>query len=303
MSEHPLRVVEMTPSKWNQTRGSLVLALSSLAALLSACEETENIQAAAPVGSLSSDAAADEHSGPSASSPIADASSRLPLTQPASGPDASSSVQLVERTCIPPEGVSASPTDMLQVIELINTLPHPVSIGCFLESLDRPLEAYATWSIVSAQPADGVENPRVFLLFGDTMIISVVPSGLGSEVIEFGQITEGTRALKAELHFPVSETLSPSAGFETIAHASGGTLCRLCHAQETPFEHDVFEQAYESQALRPNPDYEVSLEATRLEYEACDAELTPERCDILRGLYAHGPVVRREFPPEMPIFF
>lgn len=207
------------------------------------------------------------------------------------------------RRCVAPEGVSASPRSIPEVVDLINALPQPVSVECLLESLERPLDAYATNSFVSAQPAEGNKNPRLFLLMGDSLTISVVPTGPGSEVVEFGEYTSDVRSLKGELPFPINERIEPSAPFTHIRDERGGTVCRLCHAEEARYSDLHFEDAFDSVAIRPNPIYNVPLAYVFAEYQACDADLEAERCAILSGLFAHGEVRFRDFPEHLPVFF
>src|SRR6185436_10338181 len=51
--------------------------------------------------------------------------------------------------CKPATGVSGSPRTISEAIILINTLPRPTTLACFLEALDRPLSLYMTMSTSS----------------------------------------------------------------------------------------------------------------------------------------------------------
>lgn len=245
-----------------------------------------------------------EETAPPTSAPTS--SNGLPVpAAPPSEPDVGEppAPPAVSRRCVAPEGVSASPRSIEQVVELINALPLPVTIECLLESLERPLDAYATNSFISAQPAEGNKNPRIFLLMGDSLTISIVPTGIGSEVVEFGEYTSDVRSLKGELPFPVTERIGPSAPFTHILSEQTGTVCRLCHSGEAAYPDPRMEDAFDSLAIRPNPVYDVPLADVFTEYQACDAEVEAERCAILRGLFAHGAVQFRDFPEHLPIFF
>jgi hypothetical protein len=59
--------------------------------------------------------------------------------------------------------------------------------------------------------------------------------------------------------------------------------------------------AYESEALQPPPEEEVSLSLARQYALDCDAAATPERCAILTGLFAHGETTAGAFPPSTKI--
>src|SRR4051794_26926429 len=65
--------------------------------------------------------------------------------------------------CVAPAGTTSSPQTIADVVELLNAMPKPVSLPCFLSTLARPLEVHATLSVTSAQPAVGKRSPRIFI--------------------------------------------------------------------------------------------------------------------------------------------
>jgi hypothetical protein len=210
--------------------------------------------------------------------------------------------------CQPPAGVSGSPRTIEQAVALLNALPKPTSVGCFLESLDRPLYASATHNFISAQPAFSIASPRIFVRI-EQLLLSVVPEGEGSHLIEFSYLLDaGARSVKAELELPLVGTVTAAAPYEHVISTDpltltrGGTVCGGCHAQEQRFQGVDFAPAFSSIAFRPNPSYDVSLEALSQAQRSCDPSVQPERCAILTGLLAHGPVLRAEFPNTMAIF-
>ncbi len=204
--------------------------------------------------------------------------------------------------CQAPTGIDSSPETISELLDLINSLPRPASMGCFLESLARPLYAYATFSQLSAQPADGPENPRTFLFLGDSLIISVVPAGIGVDNLEYSFLTDSvSRSVKGEVHFPIEEELTTDAIVARLAR-DFGSMCFFCHFDEVPAGQEFYDGAVESNALRPSKISEVNLDALRLESALCDARSTPKRCSILQGLFGHGEVIFRPFPEEMPTF-
>lgn len=251
------------------------------------------------------DSTAVEPSGPPSESPEAGAPSAVPSSDDTSEPvlpvaDAAAEEPPIPR-CLPPEGVSGSPGTLVEVMDFINALPRPLTIPCVLEALDRPLKLTATNSFVSAQPAVGNANPRVFLRVGE-LYISVVSAGTGRELMEFGELTSNLRSYKAEIEFPLTGPLEPEMFYEAIMRTSN-TVCAFCHSGETIEEHETLGYTFESDAYRPNPAYDVPIDDIRLEHELCDPELEPERCAMFSALFDHGPVEYHAFPEEMRIFF
>lgn len=184
---------------------------------------------------------------------------------------------------------------------MLNALPKPLSLPCFLESLDRPLEVHGTLSVFSAQPATGARSPRIFV-FLDPNIFSIVPEGIGRHLLEFGEQREGHRSLKAEVSFPVLEQLAPELPYETALFDQRFTNCAFCHAEEVQDPAILHARAFASQALRPKDQDQVAVQLLKRELETCDPELMPERCAILDGLLGWGELSDRAFPSDMPTF-
>lgn len=203
--------------------------------------------------------------------------------------------------CTPGPGATGSPGTIVEVVELINSLPMPVTIPCLLQSLDRPIALVATSSVISAQPANGQDNPRLFLL-GDGISLSVVPSGDSSHLLELGELVSNTRSVKGELAFPVTEPLPLTAPFEHIERVSGGTVCYVCHSSETAAESYPVEGAFESTAYRPVPRLEINFDYVEYQYTVCDFAAEPDRCAFFAALFDQGQVSRGEFPQDMPTF-
>ena len=57
-----------------------------------------------------------------------------------------------------------SPDSIGDAVALINALPKPLTIACFVSALNRPLNLNLTTSTISVQPAIGVSNPRIFII-------------------------------------------------------------------------------------------------------------------------------------------
>ena len=200
--------------------------------------------------------------------------------------------------CRPGAGVSSAPGSIAAVVALVNALPHPVTLPCFLESLDRPLLLDAARGSISLQPGVGTRSPRLFLFVGP-LIMSVVPEGRGSELLELGEQLEGNLSIKAELSFPIVAALAPERPFEEV-RLGGGTTCGVCHPAEARAESIAYAEAYSSTAFRPRTGSRVSAAALADERERCDATAEPTRCAFLRALFDHGEVRANPFPATFP---
>jgi hypothetical protein len=218
------------------------------------------------------------------------------------GPEADGADGRTPPVCRAPEGVSDAPRSIASVVDLLNRLPRPVTVSCFLQALARPVELYATSGIFSAQPAVGPRSPRIFI-FLDPLIMSVVPDGVGRELLELGELESNTRSLKAEIEFPLVDDLGYEAPFERLMYDDRITTCAFCHAAEEPSETIGFTQAFVSDALRPVPSERVALLDLYAEHQACSAEAEPERCEILGAIFENGQVIERQFPSEMATFY
>lgn len=203
--------------------------------------------------------------------------------------------------CAPPAEVSDQPSSVEDTVALVNAMPRPLTLPCFLEALARPLPLHATRSEFSAQPAKGNRSPRIFLSLG-SLTFSVVPEGIGAPLLEIGEERPDLRSLKAELHFPVKEAVTPSEPYELVLLRDDLTGCAFCHATELREESVPGGNGYVSQALRPRASERVALDSLRLEHEACDPRAEPDRCALLDGLFGWGEVVDFEFPPDMATF-
>jgi hypothetical protein len=218
-----------------------------------------------------------------------------------SDPSAGSSGSASPR-CVAPEGVSSSPESISETVALLNALPRPVTLPCFLSALDRPLAIHATRSVISAQPAAGERSPRIFLFLGKN-ILSVVPDGEGAHLLEFGEQLEGHRSVKAELAFPIVDELTEASPFEHLMFDESVTTCGLCHSAERRDPAYPQPGAFVSQALRPRVSDQISVARLEDELRRCEPRDEPDRCAFLEALLGWGDVVDTYFPEDMDTIF
>lgn len=194
--------------------------------------------------------------------------------------------------CSPPPGVSGSPRDVEQLVALLNSLPRPTTLTCFLESLERPLALYLTRSEFSLQPADGERSPRTFIV-QEQLALSVVASREHGSLLEIGYGSTPGRSIKGEIEFPLRADVTHSSISDRIRLGDTGSICGACHGAETrPVDSFFIDGAFESAIAVPLSPYEVSLERLQEEALACDPAREPERCGLLSALFDHGAVER-----------
>jgi len=209
-------------------------------------------------------------------------------------------IKNVERTCVPPAGVSGSPTTIEEAVALINALPKPVTSACFLESLDRPLTLFATSGIFSVQPAISLRSPRIFIL-RDNLVISVVPEGVNVDLLEFAYLVSDTRSIKGELELPATDDVPEALPYDRI-RLDQGTKCGGCHLAEAVADEITSAEAYISNGLRPSNADKVDLSYLVQHCLDCDESLEPKRCEMMNAIFGHGAVDQGAFPEDMPEF-
>lgn len=192
-------------------------------------------------------------------------------------------------TCVAPMGVSAAPRSMSEAIDLMNSLPKPVSLACFLQALSRPLSLYMTRSDRSLQPARGARSPRTFIVY-EPMVMSIVLDGPASVALELGYRTTPTRSVKTEITFPLETDVTVDNVFDEVLSGSR-TKCGACHTGEVvTLNPDLPVDVFESDIIAPFDIYEVELDALRAERASCNAAEEPERCALLAAIFDHGEV-------------
>jgi hypothetical protein len=192
--------------------------------------------------------------------------------------------------CTTPNGVSGTPRTLSEAIILMNSLPKPTSLSCFLQALSRPLDLYMTSSDQSLQPSPGERSPRTFIVY-PPLVMSIVFEGPAHVTLELGYRTEPRRSIKTEIVFPLTTDVTDTNLFDEV-QVGTATRCALCHTGEVQTIHPDLPaiSVFESDIIEPFDFREVDVESLRLERQACDATSEPARCELLSALFDFGTV-------------
>lgn len=190
-----------------------------------------------------------------------------------------------------------TPRTISEAVDLINLLPKPLELPCFLRALKRPFKINLTDSKLSAQPAFDRQSPRVFI-FIDDFIMSVTVDGNASNLLEFGEKTSGQNALRGEIAFPLQDDISHDLPFENIYRPiSGVTSCSGCHKNE-----QAEGSGFSNQILKP----QRKIAWDDFDYERYLCQVNNDnagRCRMIRALMAYGETIDFDFPQQYPTMF
>lgn len=192
------------------------------------------------------------------------------------------------------EEAPIEPTTIEQTVQLINQIQKPVTIPCFLSFLPKPFQIYAVNNAASAQPAAGYESPRIFI-FNKNLILSVVPDGLGRDLLEMSLVTDVFRSIKAEIQFPVMGEVLSEEPYLKIAAADGGTSCRGCHEDEVKVMELPNVPAFVSNMALPNSAKRVPQRDLLDFAMTCDVASNAFRCAVLKAVFIDGSAVDAPF--------
>ncbi|RYZ64173.1 MAG: hypothetical protein EOP09_16365 [Proteobacteria bacterium] len=196
--------------------------------------------------------------------------------------------------CKAPDGINTEPRSMPDMIKLINALPKPVTVACVVDALKGPFRVNATSSAFSAQPAYSEDAPRIFLFY-EPLYISIVPTGMGGDMIEFSIQTGPEESVKGELAFPVKDTITEDAAYEHIKfETANATVCGSCHSGERPAGDGFPANAFISSFLRTMDVYDVSAKQIEKSAKRCQTEVLPE-CKVLEALTSKGALIQTNF--------
>jgi hypothetical protein len=181
-------------------------------------------------------------------------------------------------------------------IALINALPKPLTLDCFLYNIDAPLSVYNVNNTASAQPAINAQNPRIFII-KTPLLLSVVPAGPAAALLEMSELVSSTQSVKAELKFPITSNVVTEDAFSSLAATIGvGTDCRFCHTNETLAGGSFARNAYKSDIIAPAASQRIITAAMRREASACDPSVDAYRCAILSAVFIDGAATDGTFP-------
>ncbi|HSO34161.1 MAG TPA: hypothetical protein VLT33_16615, partial [Labilithrix sp.] len=202
------------------------------------------------------------------------------------------------RRCAEARGEPSTITD---AVARLGALPPAAGGPCFIATLPRPLAVVATFGVTSAQPARGKSSPRIFFLL-PKLVISAVPDGDGSKVLELGEWVSATRTIKGEVGLPVAAPLAIDAAFQRVLQGSDRTMCATCHRGEEP--HPSIPNAFVSAAFKPQPGTFVTVAELEALHDTCTRANDPsERCAMLHAVFDFGDVTPGAFEPEVETFF
>jgi hypothetical protein len=192
--------------------------------------------------------------------------------------------------CVTPLGVSGTPRTLSEAIILMNSLPRPTTLACFLQALSRPLDVYMTSSDDSLQPSPGPRSPRTFIVF-EPLVMSVVFDGPARIALELGYRTTATRSIKTEILFPLTTDVTSTNLFDEVKSGEEATRCGACHTGEVQTVNpDLPVDVFESDILTPFDFEEVDVTSLRAERESCNPALEADRCAMLSALFDFGTV-------------
>lgn len=231
---------------------------------------------------------------PPASSPVVEVTPMLEappaLAPPEPPPEEVVEPEVDPNICQAPSGVSARPTNLSEAVALLNALPRPTTLECFLQALERPLQVFMTRSDQSLQPSPGARSPRTFIV-NAPLVMSIVFEGDAKATLELGYRTAERRSIKTELIFPLRSEVTPNNLFDEIKQGQV-TRCSACHTSETQiFDAEIQADVFESDIYEPFSVYDVDVESVRAESASCDPTAEPERCALLSAIFDYGDVV------------
>lgn len=191
-------------------------------------------------------------------------------------------------------GKDAGVTSIAEVIDLINLLPKPVSIPCFLAALPRTYTLTAAESQASAQPASR-DQPRFFLALG-ALFVTVTGDGTGKDHVELSEFDGRRQSIKGDLLFPIEGDLEATAPFAFKTEGQESS-CAACHGGEKGGPKDT-RDATLSDALRPAPDALLSADELNGIKAACETGVDAH-CQLVRAIFFDSAPETFLFPESM----
>lgn len=234
---------------------------------------------------------------PAPTSSASDSSAPIPVPKDSGAKDAGPHGGEALRKCAESKGAIGS---IAEAITRLNTLAPNGDGPCFVATLPRPLAVVATLGSTSAQPAGGRGAPRLFFML-PKIVISAVPAGDGSKVLEFGEWVGSTRTIKGEVALPVTAPVAADAAFSRVLQGTDRTTCATCHRQEE--KHPTITNAFISLAFKPEPGTFVTVEELEELHTLCTQADDPgSRCTMIHALFDFGEITQGSFSPAVATF-
>jgi hypothetical protein len=256
-----------------------LLPIHVLGLLLVACGTTAGVSSGGSSGSSSSGGGSSSSGGGSSSSGSSEGGS--------------------SDSGVPP----SVPHTVGDLVNLANSLPHPLTIAGFIAALPHPLALNATSSQFSAQPAVDANDPRIFIVIGN-LVLSVVPTGPNVNNLEIGDMSNG-RMSPAHITFPLTGALAPADPYKAVLDPNAGgasqtaTACAKCHGK-TGAEVEISQVAgtpvYAMGQIPPFPQLNVPATTIISLAQSCSRSSNPERCDVLTALTTPTTPTQYTFP-------
>lgn len=193
-------------------------------------------------------------------------------------------------------GKDAAVSSIQETVALLNLLPKPVSIPCFIAALPRNYALTAAESPASAQPATR-EEPRFFLSSG-ALIITVTGSGAGKEHVELSEFDGSRFSIKGDLTFPIADELEATTPFAMKTEGKDSP-CAACHGLEKGGPKDA-RDATSSEALRPSDEAILTADEVGAIKAACESELSAS-CQLVRAIFFDAKPGAFAFPKSMKV--
>lgn len=186
-----------------------------------------------------------------------------------------------------------NPQSISDTLTLLNALPKPTNLDCFITALQPPLQVFAVNSTSSAQPAQGIASPRIFIL-KNKLSLSVVPDGLGKTLLELGEESSG-KSFKAEIRFPVDASITIDQVTQYLSNGTSTSSCSGCHLGEAKVPYANSNGLFFSNIFRPDESLRVSQSYMKIKAETCDSDTNTYRCTMLKAIYINGQAVDSAF--------
>lgn len=199
------------------------------------------------------------------------------------------------QSCTGPSDSLGSPKTIEETVTLINSLPRPLSLSCFLNSLKAPLNVFAVNSTFSAQPAVDQNSPRIFIIRSN-LVLSVAAGGVGRNLLEFGEFTNSTESIKGELEFPLEGTVTVDQIMKQISQSTNTSTCVTCHSAERKVQYNNLGQLFANKVVRPSESQRVTSSYLKSQATACNPDLNQHRCEVLNAVFSNGQGQDSSFP-------